>query len=225
MAELKYGELASWDDADVAGSNYFMDLVEGDNQVRVLTKPYQFVVHWTKDQSGKSRKIRCAINNCPLCRQGIDTQTRWYIGVLDRKSAGPKILEISTQIFKGIRDYIKNPEWDERYTKSWGEIMAYDINVQRGPKGAQPLYTVMPSPKMRDLTEKETAEVEDFLDKVDINRYTSPSTPEEVAEKLGMSLEDFPKPTSSRTQSVSGGKDAINSVSDDDNYDFGDEIG
>ncbi|MHA2216336.1 MAG: hypothetical protein ACXACY_10380 [Candidatus Hodarchaeales archaeon] len=78
---------------------------------------------------------------------------------------------------------------------------------------------------MRDLTEKETAEVEDFLDKVDINRYTSPSTPEEVAEKLGMSLEDFPKPTSSRTQSVSGGKDAINSVSDDDNYDFGDEIG
>ena len=185
MAEVKYGQLASWDDGDVSGQNDFMNLAEGSNVVRVVTNPYQFVVHWTKDAAGSTRKIRCAINNCPLCRSGVKSQTRWYLGVIERAGGVVKILEIGSQIYKGIRDYVSSEDWNEMYKHSWGQVMGYDINIKRGPKGTTPLYSVLPSPKMKDLTDEEVTAVEAFLERVEISKFTQPSTPEEVAEKIG----------------------------------------
>jgi hypothetical protein len=228
MAEVKYGQLASWDDGDVSGPNDFMNLVEGNNNVRVVTNPYQFVVHWTKDASGSNRKIRCAIDNCPLCRSGVKSQTRWYIGVIDRVSGQAKILEIGSQIYKGIKDYVSSDDWGEMVKHSWGEIMAYDINVKRGPKGTQPLYTVMGSPKMKDITAEEVTLVEAFLERVDISKFTQPSTPEEVAEKMGASPggngatpagQQYAVGTQTVTNTEAGVKPAI----EDDTFDFGDE--
>lgn len=218
MSEVKYGELSDWNQADVSGSNDFMRLNEGDNKVRIVTNPYQFVVHWVKDQSGQNRKIRCAIKNCPLCRQGAETQTRWFIGVLDYKSGLPKILEIGSQIFKGIRGYINNPEWDERYEKPWGTILAYDINIQRGPKGTQPLYQVQPSPKMKDLNDEETGLVEGFLKKIDISKFTKPSTPEEVSEKMGL-----PSEAPETSKPSKGKKPGVSPTLSDDEFDFDDK--
>src|SRR5574342_642071 len=103
MSQIKYGELSSWDEAEVSTPNDFLNLKEGDNVVRVFTNPYQFVVAWVKDSSGASRKIRSALNNCPLVKMGHKLQTRWYVGVLDRASGQPKILEVSTQIFTAIK--------------------------------------------------------------------------------------------------------------------------
>jgi len=228
MAEVKYGQLASWDDGDVSGPNDFMNLVEGNNNVRVVTNPFQFVVHWTKDATGSNRKIRCAINDCPLCRSGVKAQTRWYLGVIDRKSGQTKILEIGSQIYKGVKDYVASPDWGEMIKHSWGEIMAYDINVKRGPKGTQPLYTVMGSPKMKDITAEEVTLVENFLERVDISKFTQPSTPEEVAEKMGAPVggngatpagQQYAVGTKTVTNTEAGVKPTI----EDDTFDFGDE--
>ena len=84
MAEIKYGQLNDWNDGEVSLQSDFMNLQEGSNVLKVLTNPYQFIVHWVKDQSNASRKIRCAVIDCPLCKKGIKPQYRWYIGVLDR---------------------------------------------------------------------------------------------------------------------------------------------
>ena len=227
MAEVKYGELASWDDADVSGPNDFMNLEQGDNKVRVVTNPYQFVVHWTKDSTGKPRKIHCAINNCPLCKQGVDSQTRWYIGVLDYKSGRPKILEISSQIFRGIRGYINNPDWNETIKKPWGQILAYDINITRGPKGSQPLYQVMPSPKMKDITDEETDLVEGFLKRVDITKFTQPPTAEEVEEKMGVISSSEATPAGQQyavgNKTVTNTPAGVKPTVGDDEFEFGDE--
>lgn len=227
MSEVKYGELASWDDGDVSGPSDFMNLEQGDNKVRIVTNPYQFVVHWVKDESGKNRKIRCAINDCPLCRQGVDAQTRWYIGVLDYKSGRPKILEIGSQIFRGIRGYVNNPDWNETIKKPWGQILAYDVNITRGPKGTQPLYQVMPSPKMKDITEGETALTEGFLKRVDITKFTQPPTPAEVEEKLGVSSDSGATPAGQQyavgTQTVTNTEAGVKPAIGDDEFEFGDE--
>lgn len=226
MSEVKYGELASWDDADVGGPSDFMNLAEGDNKIRVLTKPYQFVVHWVRDVSGKNRKIKCAFNNCPLCKQKIPSQTRWYIGVLDYKSGRPKILEIGTSILRGIRGYVNNPDWSDKFDKSWGKIMAYDINITRGPKGSPPasLYQVMPSPKMKDITKKETEMVEEFLSKVNIAKFTQPPTPEEIEEKVGGAvLPSQYSESQSNTTTSSGRKSSAKGTVDDSEFEFGDE--
>jgi hypothetical protein len=177
MAEITYGQLNSWDDGNVSGGNDFMRLEVGSNKVRVFTNPYQFIVHWVKDSSGASRKIKCAVENCPLCKKGVKTQYRWFLGVIDRKTELPMILEISSQIYSGIKGYVSNPEW--------GDVRMYDIDVQRGVPQTNPLYTIQPSPNKRALNESEKELAKNFLERVDISKFTQPSTPEEVDEKIG----------------------------------------
>lgn len=214
-AEIKYGQV-NWDEGNVSGGNDFMNLEQGDNEMRVLTKPYQFVVHWVKDSSGTTRKIRCAIENCPLCKKGEKTQCRWYLGVLDRKSGQPRILEISSQIYLGIKKHVNNPKW--------GDVTAYDISINRGPKGSQPLYTVMGDPTKSPLTDAEKVLVKNFFERVDIAKFTQPLTPEEVLEKMGVSdgngAGGNAKPAV-EAQTVSA--DSKPAISDED-FNFGDEL-
>lgn len=216
MAEIKYGQLESWDDGEVSLPNDFLRLIEGNNQVRVLTNPFQFVVHWVKDSSNVNRKIRCSIKGCPLCRKMEKPQYRWLIGVLDRKSGLPKILEISQQIYKGIKTYVSDPEWSEFYDHSWGKVIAFDFNIKRGPAKTNPLYEVVPSPKRRDLTDEEVSLVEAFFERVKIEKFTMPSTPEEVAEKMGAEMSAPVAQT--RTASKEAGKPKVK----DEDFDFGD---
>ena len=54
MAEIKYGQLNDWNDGEVSLQSDFMNLQEGSNVLKVLTNPYQFIVHWVKDQSNCS---------------------------------------------------------------------------------------------------------------------------------------------------------------------------
>ncbi len=70
MPEVKYGQLESWEDGDVSSPNNFMQLVEGENPIRIITNPYQFIVHWFNDVTGTKRKIRCAVDDCPSLPQG-----------------------------------------------------------------------------------------------------------------------------------------------------------
>jgi len=212
MPEVKYGELSNWDDAEISTTNDFMNLAEGNNKVRIFTKPFQFIVHWYKDVSGANRKIKCAVNNCPLCKKGVKVQVRWYIGVIDRSCAQAKILEISSQIFKGIREYNNDPDW--------GDVTKYDITIKRGAKGSQPLYSVIGTPNKKNLNPDERSLVETFLKRVNISKYTQPPTPEEIEEKLGGEY---------TTTSSTGGKNPDMSFPDtkptisEDDFNFGDE--
>lgn len=222
MSQVKYGELTSWDDADVSTPNDFMNLKEGDNVVRVFTNPYQFHVSWIKDVTGVNRKIRSALENCPLVKGGYKLQPRWYIGVLDRQSGGlPKVLEISSQVFTGIKNLISEPDW--------GDVSQYDVNIKRGPRGAQPLYTVLPKPRT-DVTAEEKETISRFQERVNIGKFTQPPTPEEVAEKLGVVLGNMAPQVAVGTQTVTpqvvqntqpaaGVKPTLT----DEDFDFGDD--
>lgn len=206
MSEVKYGELQNWNDGNVSTPNDFMNLVEGNNKVRVFTNPYQFIVHWVKDVTGVNRKIKCAINGCPLCKRGVKAQYRWYIGVIDRTSGAAKILEISSQIYKGIKDHVSDPDW--------GDVRKYDINIKRGPKGSQPLYTVLGSPKKSNFSTEEKELIANFMERVDISKFTQPPTPEEVSEKLGSTV--------SNTETTYTAE-VVKPVIDDEEFNFGDE--
>lgn len=216
MSQVKYGELESWEEAEVSTQNDFMNLKEGNNVVRVFTNPYQFYVAWVKDTSGSSRKIRSAIENCPLVRAGHKLQARWYLGVIDRKSGQPKILEISTQVFTAIKNYVSDPDW--------GDITQYDINIKRGPKGTQPLYVVLPKPR-KPMTDEEKLGIANFKERVDISKFTTPPTPEEVAEKLGVVVDETPKvAVGHQTVPAQTGSEAgVKPTLTDDDFDFGDE--
>jgi hypothetical protein len=196
------GELEDWGDADL-GSNDFMRLEEGNNVVRIFTKPYQFYTVWTTDATGKQRKVRSAVENCPLVQRGEKPSARWYVGVLDRRNGSkPSILEVGPQIFKQILGLRKKG--------TWGDPRAYDVDIERQPKGSQPLYIVSPEPKA-SLTAEEKAACKEFLGRVDLVKMTEAPTPEEVREQLGISEPDV---------QVDDDFDDFDSDSTDDDFDF-----
>ncbi|MFA5024035.1 MAG: hypothetical protein WC523_03725 [Patescibacteria group bacterium] len=176
MGTRVVGKLDDWNDADLGGSD-FMNLEEGSNPVRIITSPYQFYIHWASDATGANRKVRCASDGCPLCQQGERAVARWFVGVLNAKTGKPAILEIGPQIFKQMHAFFKNPKW--------GDPRKYNIDIQRQPKGSQPLYIVTPEPK-EALTDDQKGVIKEFLARVDLVKISASSTPDEVREKMGM---------------------------------------
>jgi hypothetical protein len=69
---------------------------------------------------------------------------------------------------------------------------------------------------MKDITDDETTLLEAFFSKVDIAKFTQPSTPEEVAEKMGVSVVSSEKP-------VKGKESDIKPTVKETEFDFGDE--
>lgn len=174
--EYKYGEIEDWGDVDVKTGSDYMKLNEGDNVVRIVTKPYQFQVCWLKDTSGVSRKVRSALSkDCPLVKRGEKLQKRWYVGVIERRSNACRILEVSSQIMAGVKNHADDQDW--------GDPRGYDINIKRAAPGSQPLYSVLAKPK-KPLTDEEKTKVENFLKATDFQKMVKPPTPEEVAERL-----------------------------------------
>jgi hypothetical protein len=174
--EYKYGELENWDDVDVKTGSSYMKLELGNNVVRVITQPYQFTVCWIKDPTGVPRKVRSAlVPACPLVKRGEKLQKRWYVGVINRRTGKPEILEISSQIISALKDLASDPDW--------GNPKGYDVDVKRGTPGSQPLYRVIAKPQ-KPLSEDDKTMAAQFIKDTDFIKMTKPPTPEEVAERL-----------------------------------------
>jgi len=208
MVTRTVGKLDNWGDADLGG-NDFMQLEEGENPVRLITSPYQFYIHWTKDATGANRKARCALEGCPLCQQGERATARWYVCVLNRKTDKPAIMEIGPQIFKQIFSLSKKD--------TWGDPRKYDLDVERQPKGSQPLYVVSPSPHEK-LSDDMKGAAKEFIARIDLNKMTAAPTADEVREKVGMSPVDTPAESSVDN---SFAEDSTTS-DDDDDFNFDD---
>jgi len=216
MSEIKYGELGNWNDGNVSGgSNDFMNLVEGQNQVRLFTNPYQYAVHWAKDTTGANRKIKCALEGCPLCKSGVKLQYRWFVGVIDRSDGKAKILEISSQVYQGIKLCSNIPQY--------GDPRGYDIIINRGPKGSQPLYSVMPTPPT-PFADEEKVKIRDFKENTQLAKLTQPYSVEEVIEKMG-GVPAQPQMTvgHQNISTVSTDAPVSKPVIDDDEFNFEDD--
>lgn len=178
------GEI-DWNEADLPsgkGKTDFMRLKEGENVVRIMGNPTQSYIHWVTLPDGAQRKIVSPTSNQALVRKledaGFRKQPNWIIKILDRSDNEFKLLEIGNQIYKGIQMLFNN--------QKWGKVTGYDISINRGPKGQQPLYTVTPNPK-ESLESTFKAKFVEFNDKVNIDRMITPMPSEEIVKMLGFS--------------------------------------
>jgi len=195
----KYG-LSSWDDVNFGGrsgnqpkKDLFLRLNEGNNIMRIITKPYQYFVHRWKDSPsdpGFGSRIKCSKfhGSCPICDivdnsnddriKAMKARQRWYVGVIDRVTQTFKILDISFAVFNAIKECNNDEEW--------GNPELYDINIKVNPKGgATGYYSVIPRGKAplssADLEIKKIVE-NTYLDEI-IERC-KPPTPEEVLKRM-----------------------------------------
>lgn len=179
-----FGEI-SWED-DVPGDrrenskDLFLRLTEGSNELRLVTRPYQYLVHKYKKEPNNPKdygtKISCSAihGNCPLCNQGNQAKPRWLLGVIDRKSGSYKVLDVGYAVFQQIRKLAKG---------KWGDPTKYDIDVLVDPHGgATGYYTCQPLSK-EPLTAQDQM-IRDNADLEELKRRVTPPTPDVVQARL-----------------------------------------
>jgi len=183
MSKISFGEI-DWNSAETTtqsnNKSAYMRLKEGNNDVRILSNPIQYYVHWVETDQGK-RKIVSPIDHPELVSKledrGFRRQVRWILKVIDRSDNTPKLLEVGSQIFNGLLSIIKNPKW--------GNANNYDMTIKRLPVGSNPLYQVTPNPK-----EKLSSDLKDtfntFSAEIDIDKIITPATAEKVCELLNL---------------------------------------
>lgn len=200
MSGMVFGEV-DWNAADSGTTkSNFMRLEEGENTVRVMGNPVQFYIHWVVAPDGSRRKLNSPVDNPELVRRledsGFKRQARWLVKVLDRTDDEFRVLEVGPQIYNGIKSLYNNSRW--------GKVTQYDLTINKGPKGTQPLYGVTPNPKEALSSDFKDKFVQ-FNDRVDLEKVIAPSTSAEVCDIMGWS--DTSAAVSSNTAS-------------DDDFDF-----
>lgn len=184
-----FGEV-SWD-SDVfeggksagGGKDLFLRLDEGDNEMRLITQPFQYYTHKFKKDPNNIKdfgvKINCSISHgtCPLCELGEDkAKPRWLLGVISRKTGLYKILDISYAVFGNIRKLARN-------TARWGDPTKYDINIIKD-SNAPPtsFYTVQPLPK--EPLSVDELKIKESVDLSELKRRVTPPTAEQVKQRM-----------------------------------------
>jgi hypothetical protein len=210
--EATYGEI-DWNSGDTAENQKteFMKIEQGKSLVRVMGNPHQFYVNWLELPGGKKTKINSPLSSPALLKRLEDAdfgkKPRWIVKVLDRSDDKFKLLEISSQIYKGIRELFNHPKW--------GPVTGYDVTITRASPGTQPLYTVTPDPKEPLDASLKQAFIE-FNDKVDISALTREADPKKVCELLGWNMESESK----TSQGKSSAKQQVAASSGDDEDEF-----
>ncbi len=186
MTEAKnqtFGEV-SWDQNPSGfdkknNKDLFLRLDDGNNELRLVTQPFQQLVHkYKKDANDKfGQKVACSAihGSCPVCDMGDKAKPRWLVGVISRKTGTYKVLDISWAVFSSIKNLNQNPKW--------GDPNLYDINIFVNKNGgATGYYSVQPLPK-EPLSASDQL-IKDNVDLDDLKRRCTPPTPEQVQKRL-----------------------------------------
>lgn len=183
----KFGE-TGWDDEGGGGKKFvsskdlYLNLKDGSNEMRLVTKPYVYLVHkYKKDEKeqGYGKRVYCASVNgdCPLCKMGNKPKKRWYVGVISRDTGTYKVLDISYSVFTAIQKLNKN-------TQRFGDPTKYDINIEVDRKSTGPngYYQVQALPK-EPLSAADQA-IKDSVDLTFLQNKVTPPTAEAVQARL-----------------------------------------
>jgi hypothetical protein len=181
-----FGEI-SWNDDVFAGDkkqtnskDLFIRLDEGSNEMRIVTQPFQYLVHKYKkeDDKGFGQKVHCSMmhGSCPLCATGDKAKARWLLGVISRKTGTYKILDISFAVFGQIRKYAR--------ATRWGDPTKYDIDIIVDKNGgATGYYSVQAIPK-EPLSAEDQKVRDTQVDLDDLKRRVTPPSAEVVQKRI-----------------------------------------
>lgn len=196
------------------GSKEFFRFEDGSNEIRLLTKPYKYIIHKVKknpeDPKDFGTKVMCSKyhGSCPLCDLGEKVQERWFLGVISRHSNSYRILDIGQLVYKQIKSLADNQ-------KRWGDPTKYDIDIVFNKNGgATGMYLVQPIAK--DPLSAEDIKIRDSMKIEDLIKRVTPPSPETVRERMNK-IRDF---SATATKPAAGKKPTKPAVSTDGDDEF-----
>lgn len=160
------------EDYTPASKSEFMKLVEGSNNIRILSKPLIGKLYWVSPEGVVRERGRGEKGDKPyrvnyktkLPDNVLDLHVKefWMMQIWDYKAGCLKVLELTqASILNSLNEFVK----DEK----WGDPRAYDINLKREGSGIETKYFVMPSPptilapEIKDALMESTIDLESFL--------------------------------------------------------------
>lgn len=184
-----FGEV-SWNDDVFSGDgkkntnskDLFLRLEEGSNEMRLVTQPFQYLVHkFKKDPTNTKdfgQKVQCSAihGSCPLCDTNDKAKPRWFLGVISRKTNTYKILDISFAVFGQIRKYAKN-------VQRWGDPTKYDIDIVVDKNGGATGYYSVQAISKEPLSASDQV-IKDNADLEDLKRRATPPTADVVQKRM-----------------------------------------
>jgi hypothetical protein len=183
-----FGEV-SWNDDVFSGENkkqqnnkdIWLRLKDGSNEMRILTQPFQYLVHKYKKEGdpGFGQKVYCSSihGSCPLCASGDKAKPRWLLGVISRADGTYRILDISFAVFGQIRKYARN-------TKRFGDPTKYDIDIVVDKNGSPTTYYTVQGLEKSALTADDQKIRDTAVDLDDLKRRVTPPQPADVQKRL-----------------------------------------
>ena len=172
MAEMTWGNLQTGGNGELTKT---LKLKAGQNQVRLVSNPYECQVHWEDTVDGTHKRIVCNGPGCLICNAGHTPQKRFQVLVIDRNDGEVKILEGGNAIFNQIKTYAMDTDY--------GDPRNYDIKITKNGSGRDTRYTVVPSPKQFPLSDAEQKKVSETKTLAELNK------PKSNEDLLSMNLE------------------------------------
>jgi hypothetical protein len=146
-ADLNLGRSTNQDN-NSPGKDVWLRLKEGSNPIRILTRPHQYQTHPQIKQEGApgfGQKVGCCKESgsdvvCPLCAEGYYTQSRFLLGVIDRRENAFRILDVNRMVIEQLRTYNKT---------AWGDPTTYEVDMFMDKKAKTPgeYYKIVPIEK------------------------------------------------------------------------------
>lgn len=181
FGEISWNDEVFGDKKNTNSKDLFLRLKQGDNEVRLITQPFQYLVHKIKKDPSNTKdfgqKVHCSEihGSCPACSTD-KAKPRWLLGVISRETGTYKILDISFAVFSQIRKLAKN-------VQRWGDPTKYDLNIVVDKNGgATGYYSVQPISK--EPLSASDQQMRDNVDLDELKRRVTPPTPEQVQSRL-----------------------------------------
>ena len=188
MATATFGKSSYADDGggnkgkNSNNKDLFLRLKDGDNEVRLVTDPFQYLVHKYKknpnDKKDFGEKIMCSqlYGSCPVCEADGKAQQRWFYGVIDRATGTYKLLDVSWAVYSKIRDFARNPKI--------GDPTKYDINILVKRNAPPNDYYNVQSLQKEALSATDIKIIDEKIDEDDLKRRCTPITAENVQKRI-----------------------------------------
>ena len=180
--------------ADNENKTEFMRLKNGDNTIRLLTKPYQYLVWlgWkpteevpehVKNKFGERVMSSIFHGEDPLMQEPWNLkfpQRRWLAGCIDRATGSYKILDMGPSIFEKL----------QFLNKKRGDPLTYDVTITKNPENPPASFYSLLNEEKTPLSASDL-EIKEQVDIEDLKRRVSPPTYNEVKERIQKIIEKY----------------------------------
>lgn len=138
-------------------------------EVKLIGNPYKYFSHWIKTLLG-NRKVNCALEECPICKEKGGPDTRYYCRALhyDQGEISPVVIDMSPLLFKRLKD-LKTIK---------GTLHDFPIFITRKKKDGY--YDFVVEGGKETLFEEEEEQKELEANEIDLDELVKPWTIEDL---------------------------------------------